>query len=988
MTSESDELTAEEPVPLDRPDSAGEPLGATALPRRRPRPLTVVSTLALALFALWGIGTPLVGASTLTATNEMVTSSPYYESGFAGTKVTNSFMDDTYTSGTPQQILYKASLHDSLRGAQWNPYTNGGGPLGAVPDDALLSPLTIPYYVLPTWLAPAYERLLEIVVAAGGSFLFLRRLKLSAAASVTGGLVYAGSAFMVVWLDFPQTRVAAFIPALFWTLERYLQQRRLRDAALISIPVAAMLLGGFPAVTGFALLTAAAYGVVRVTAQFRTRLRDALRPAVGATFGAVAGVGLAAFQLLPFSAFLGSWYTDGRAQTSGQHLDATSILTAIAPWAFGTVNPQRPPQFYLPTNLIEAMSYLSAAAAVLVVVAVGLQNRGRALLPRGMWVFFVASAAVWAELIYFGGPLLGALQKLPGSRALFATNFVGRSRSVLGFLLAVLVAVGLELLLRQRAANAVRSRAGLWWAGGIGAAAAVSAAVLVWNGERDAAAQQRSLRLEHAAGNALGLYRHQIFTSALLVLAAVVCVAAVLLAERKRGLPGYDQVWRTVRFAGAAGLPLLIAGQGITFVTQYYPHSPKDTFYPVTDTHSYLATNLGDQRYASSGSAMVFGTNTAYGLRAVNGHAFTNSALAELIKLMPGDPLPVAPYISFDSSVQTAANPILDTLGTKYFVANIDEAILGNHTEAMGDGSLMTLRPGQPITVPVPSAGRLRGVGVLAQGTIPPTLHADDPGTWIEVTVRDASTGAWIADSKRPTTEITTNSVFTIPVAADSLAATTRLNATLTLHAKDPLSVAAVKGTSLALTTVAGADDGLTLVHVGTNAIYLRLNAQPRIRWAAQSKVVADQRGRIGLLAAGSVAAHSVLLDSPGPAASGQPAKVTVNRDGTDTISTTVDAQGFGYLVVADADQVGWTASVDGRRTSLVDADQGVVAVPVPAGRHSVTLRFTAPRGTLGYTASAVTAVGLLAVVLGELWWTRRRRETAVTDTRSAGREH
>ena len=130
--------------------------------------------------------------------------------------------------------------------AQWNPYGAAGSALGAMPDYALYSPLTVPFYVLPSWLAPAYERLLEIVCSVGGAFLFLRRLSLSRPAALLGGITFAGSGFMVAWLGFPQTRVAAFIPALFWAVERFVQERRARDAALVALPVAALLLGGFP----------------------------------------------------------------------------------------------------------------------------------------------------------------------------------------------------------------------------------------------------------------------------------------------------------------------------------------------------------------------------------------------------------------------------------------------------------------------------------------------------------------------------------------------------------------------------------------------------------------------------------------------------------------------------------------------------------------------------------------------------------------------
>jgi hypothetical protein len=104
---------------------------------------------------------------------------------------------------------------------------------------------------------------------------------------------------------------------------------------------------------------------------------------------------------------------------------------------------------------------------------------------------------------------------------------------------------------------------------------------------------------------------------------------------------------------------------------------------------------------------------------------------------------------------------------------------------------------------------------------------------------------------------------------------------------------------------------------------------------------------------------------------------VKVNEDGADEISVGVSAQGAGYLVVADADQVGWGVTVDGKKAELVAADEGVVAVAVPAGTHTVALHYSSPDGGLGAAISVVTAVALLAAVGGEVWWSRRRRQPA-----------
>ena len=66
-------------------------------------------------------------------------------------------------------------------------------------------------------------------------------------------------------------------------------------------------------------------------------------------------------------------------------------------------------------------------------------------------------------------------------------------------------------------------------------------------------------------------------------------------------------------------------------------------------------------------------------------------------------------------------------------------------------------------------------------------------------------------------------------------------------------------------------------------------------------------------LGGGALGSLSALGGLAGPVASGQSGTVRVDDDGMDTISTTVNAQGLGYLVVADADQVGWTATLDGK---------------------------------------------------------------------------
>ncbi|GGM26485.1 YfhO family protein [Dactylosporangium sucinum] len=903
------------------------------------RSLSTVAVVAVVLFALWGLAGPLSGRTVLAPTDEMVSGSPYAAAGTPREPVDNAWLDDIYTAQLPNAMLFKHAL-DRGDIAGWNPYEAGGTPLAAVPNTALFSPLSLPYYLLPTWLAPAYEELLEIACAVGGGFLLLRRWQLSRAAALCGGLMFATSAFMLVWLDFPQTQVAAFIPATFWTVERFLQLRRARDAALIAVPVAAMLLGGFPAVTGYTLLTAGAYALARVAAEHSEGLRTAVVRLAGAAGGVLAGVGLAAFQLLPFVGFYRSWYIEGRAQTPGQHLDPAALVTAVAPFALGTADPDRQ-QFLLDQNIVESLCYTGAATLVLAVAALGLARAGRVGLPRGVWAFLVAGVLLWGVLIFAGGPLLAMLQHAPGVGGLFAGNFIGRARSIFGFLLAALGAVGFELLLTSRSPAAGRRRRWLTPAA-VWLLAAAGAVAVVWRGRQIAGA--------HAAVDG---YDRAVIVGGVLVGCAVLC--AVVARSRR---------WRRVAGPVAAGALLLqIGGQAGWFVHEYWPHSSRATFYPVTDTHQYLADGLGHERFAAGGDALIMGTGTAYRLRSLNGHAFLQRSFAELLAAAPGTAVPSPTYVTFDADVAQATSTILDRLGVRYFVTAPSAVIFGSSAAQPLPDSTMTLEPDRPVSVAAALSGSIRGIGI-----IPAETSSAGPDARLRITVRDGS-GATVADTTYPVPDLTAGQPWLLPVAEFEPGGPATV--TLALSGTAAVQVQADAG-SVTIPTVAADDDGLRLAYAGSTVIYERHRALPRIRWAGSSVVEQSPDRRLDMLATGAVDARTVLLSGPAAPSGGGSAGLRIDADDNDVVDVAVSAETSGYLVVADADQTGWTATVDGRRVPLLPADHGVVAVAVPAGEHRVALTFSAPHGRLGGWLSAATAALLVVVWIGVPPWRRR----------------
>jgi hypothetical protein len=1028
--SQKSDTVVTTPAPESADNAPSAEAASTPSEPRWQRVLTVLVGLAIVGYAAIGIGSPLLGGKVFGATDMLASRAPYVNSGLGDVVPTNTYLNDTVDSVLPNTSLFGRLLR-SGEIALWNPYQAGGSAFGATPNNAVYNPLSVPYLVLPGWLAPGYVKLLEILVAAGATFLFLRRFRLGRAAALLGGLIYVGSAFMIAWTNWPQTRVAAFIPAVFWCVERLVTQRRARDAALLCLAVASMLFGGFPAVTGYAILFAGLYLVVRLLAEYGPRSPSgepaAWRRIVGVIVAAGAALGgavaLAAIQLLPFVSATSGAYLRGRAQLPSDHLAPVTLLTSIAPWAFGTTNPNRGPYWYLPINLVESTAYLGAAAVLLVLVAVAWPRASWARLPRGGWSFFVLATGAGLVVLYGGGPPLAVLQKFP---VLFSANYVGRMRSVLWFLLAVLAAVGFDLLVRRVSASvreadfyanrrtAVaevnsgsagntgepstagaqpspptggRARLPGWtwvaWPVAVWAGAALLGLALLWVGRHAA----KTATGGQGSGSRVSWFDHQVAYSAAFVLVAIVAVGVLWWAARREEPteptePTVSSRGRRALVASAALLvPVLVVVQALSFAAPYWPKSDKSTFYPRTPVVNWLGSHLGDDRYAA-GSAMFVGADSYYQLRSLNGHAFLGDTFGEALDGMPGWALGDPPtYVNFKSSLQMAQQPLFDRLGIRYFVTSPSDPVFGKVTTPNDDGSSSVIGGDQSSTFEVPGSGPLRAVSLTTTTPFRPSVDAH-----IRVSLRNAA-GAEVAKGEREIlavknghTGLGKDQRVTIPVAAEQVPPGTRLTAVLTVDSATPLGVHGDRTSTLG--TVRPASDGLKLVYADDAVVYQRLTALPRIRWASQPIVEPDAAKRVALVNSRALTADQVVLDKADPAVpdkavAGGGAKVSVIDDGIDAITTKVEATGSGYLVVADALQTNWVATVDGKPADLVPADHGLVAVAVPGGTHTVKVAYQTPYHAAGTYLSALAGLVLVAIFVGGWWRTRRRRSVS-----------
>ena len=876
---------------------------------------------------LLSLGPSLVGARVFASTDLALSYAPWRATQPAGAKADNPCVSDPVDGFLPAAALFRRDLlHGDV--AQWDGLDSGGAPLAAVPSNATWSPLSVPYLVLPTWLAPAWVKLLEMGVSIGGMFLLLRRLRLARAPALLGGLIYTTSGFMVSWTNWPHTRTAAFVPVLLWSLERLVQLRTPRAAVPVALSVAALLLGGFPAVTGLALYLAAPYLLMRVLMTHRAErpVRASLSTLVLAGVGVALGVVLVAFQLLPFLTQLDSLDLDVRAQSPAQHLPLLTLVTAALPKAFGTC----PGHDYVgPINQVEVNAYIGSAVLVLVVLA--FLRRRRPETPAGVRGFFGVATIIVVVLGWLGGKPLGLAQHLP----VFSNNPVGRIRVLLGLCLAVLAAMGYDALLRARQERSSRRRAGVELA--VWAGLAVVALLVI-----------RRLRANLRPTHYLAQSDRQTLYAAL---ATAVVLAAVALART-----------RLHRLAVAV-VPVVVLAQALNVVLPYWPQLPRHDFYPTTPAHDYLAAHLGHERFQGTAFTMLPGTNVYYGLRSLGGHSFTAVTWRQLMESADPTAFRTATFSTIAPTLQAATSPALDRFAVRYLVSDPAQPAFGTAVPtAAATGQVLVPAHGQ-VAVPF-AGGPLRGAGV--------TLAAA-PAVDGYLRVDVVQGGKVLAASGRRLLPTTGAGDLPVTLAGEDLP---RVPLVLRIRntSNGPVLLAAVAGRPV-LHLVRPADDGLRVAEASVGAtVWERTRALPRLRWASTVRIA--QQGAASLAAAGSTAAEAgeVVLAANPDGARGGAGSLRAVHDGADVVAMTVKADGAGYVVVADGLQSTWTATVDGRPAPLLKADHALVAVPVPAGTHRVQLSY-APRGfRAGFAASAAGLVGLLGLSFGVGDRVRRRR--------------
>ncbi len=566
----------------------------------------------------------------------------------------NPILLDPVAEFLPWLVLEReALLHGRL--PLWNPYSQSGAPLLANDQSATFSPFNLVALPFPPALGLSLAALLKLWVAGLGTALFLRLLGARPLAAAAGGVAYAASSYMIVWLAWPHTAVAAVFPWLFAGVEYFVQSRRRWVLAAIALGVAVQFFAGHAETSLLFGLALAVYCAVRGGALGTEGWRLLAGLAAAAAIGFLA----AGAQLLPFLDVLrtASLASDRAAMDmSAMHAPLKDLLTFLAPNQFG--NPALDGKGGTLPNYNEATGYVTVAALVLAPIGIwGLWARSR-----------VQAAALGAMLAFCLLAKYTAATEVINRLPFVSLTGTARMISAIDFGLAVAGALGIDLLLRRQ--DGARPRlgrlAGLLAAGGLLVVGLAGLEVVRLRGGVDSLLPNVHSRIG--------------FWVALAVVSfgtATCLVAAGLLWN------GRMAAW------GASAMILLEAA---IFAGPYVPPVPLDQVPPPSAAAAWLRDHQGQSAISATGTILLPEASVYYGI-----HDTRSYDIATLLSRYRAFWRRADPGYEDASYVTHMANPDLRWLqraGVRYFVTPVGSSRPGTVPEISLEGVTISSVPG------------------------------------------------------------------------------------------------------------------------------------------------------------------------------------------------------------------------------------------------------------------------------------------------------
>jgi hypothetical protein len=400
------------------------------------RPAATAAALCLVLSMLF-IGPGLLPGKTLSNSDAL-----WFEPPWIGVKPPELARPSNPELGDAPRHL-QLFLRESARAfpdvSLWNPAIMAGRPFHANAQSAIFGPYTLPAYILPFWTALGWIAVLKLWVAAFGTFLLARSLRIGFGGALIAGLVFALNLKLVTWVTYPAMSVWTWMPWLLLLTDRLVRRPDLLSGAGLAAVVGLQFLCGHPESSFHVLLASVAFLALRLWQRKRLGAgsRAGLARPLLAFVGAVAGgTALAAVTLVPFGELLWSSadLSDRAAQSVDVHLPLQDAIGIFLPdwWGRPTQTPLRP-------FLLERALYAGALPLMLA-------GAGLVLRPTAERISVAVFGFLWLALALGLPPLLQVITRLP----VFSSGHNTRLVVITMLALALLAGWGVDDLAQSR----------------------------------------------------------------------------------------------------------------------------------------------------------------------------------------------------------------------------------------------------------------------------------------------------------------------------------------------------------------------------------------------------------------------------------------------------------------------------------------------------------------------------------------------------------
>jgi hypothetical protein len=254
--------------------------------------------------------------------------------------ISGSFSGDVVHQYIPFKATAKVIWH-SGEFPLWNPYVFSGAPLFADPQNSLLYPSQVLFLILDLNIAFVLSLYVHLVFLVAGSYLLLRiwcdRIS-SMFVALTFGL--SGPVFFRVAGGIISTlQVLAWIPWIFYFLEMHRKKQKTIWAVAAGIALGMQILGGFPTLSFYTMLSIVSYMVFVILDNIRQKQTNlALKNAKHWIIATLCAFSLSSVQIFPTIEFLsltGRSFPPYAFVKSGS-LPPFNLITILLPEIFGS----------------------------------------------------------------------------------------------------------------------------------------------------------------------------------------------------------------------------------------------------------------------------------------------------------------------------------------------------------------------------------------------------------------------------------------------------------------------------------------------------------------------------------------------------------------------------------------------------------------------------------------------------------------------------